>query len=42
MGNYTPNEETIRAIEEGRREYEQGLLKGYTNIDELFNALEND
>ena len=42
MGNYTPNAETIRAIEEGRREYEQGLLKGYTNIDELFNALEND
>ena len=42
MDNYTPNEETIRAIEEGRREYEQGLLKGYTNIDELFNALEND
>lgn len=39
---YIPNEETIRAIEEGRREYREGLLKGYKNLDELFSDLDNE
>ena len=39
---YIPNEETIRAIEEGRREYREGLLKGYKNLDELFSDLDDE
>ena len=39
---YIPNEETIRAIEEGRREYREGLLKGYKNHDELFSDLDDE
>jgi len=42
MEDYTPNEETIKAIEEGNKEYQEGKLKAYTDIDELFRDLANE
>jgi len=39
---YIPNKETIKAIEEGRTElakYKKGLVKGYTNAQELINDI---
>ncbi|MFC2468057.1 MAG: flagellar motor switch protein FliM, partial [Capnocytophaga endodontalis] len=30
MEDYTPNEETIKAIGEGNKEYQEGKLKAYT------------
>ena len=36
----TPNEVTLAAIEEGRRIAKDSRIKGYTNMDELRDALE--
>ena len=36
----TPNEVTLAAIEEGRRIAKDSRVKGYTNMDELRDALE--
>ena len=39
---HIPNKETIKAIEEGRIElakYKKGLVKGYTNAQELINDI---
>lgn len=36
--SYTPNDETAKAIENGRKDYEEGNLTGY-QADELTDAL---
>jgi hypothetical protein len=40
--DYTPNEETISAIEEGDRlveQYKKGLIKAHTDIKQMFNDI---
>lgn len=37
-----PNEETIAALQEAERISKDPTAKGYTNIQELFEALENE
>ena len=39
---YIPNEETIKAIEQGLEEKKNGLLKGYTDIHQMFADILND
>jgi hypothetical protein len=39
---YIPNEETKRAIEEGLKEKEAGILKGYTDIRQMFDDILED
>ena len=36
---YIPNEATKKAIENGLKEKEQGLLKGYTDVNQMFDDL---
>ncbi len=39
---HIPNEDTIKAIEQGLEEKKNGLLKGYTDIHQMFADILND